>query len=257
MRVLIFSDVHANWQALTALAAYVNALAPEAACGASACLGDVVGYGANPNEVCAWVRTQTNVVIRGNHDRAAAALQGVEWFSPVAAAALRWTNDHLGSESSAWLNALPAGPLVWNGLGLVHGSPLDEDDYLLSSRDAARVFAATRADAACQWFGHTHRQGGFCMDGNRAVEVRGAQRPDRGQAGVMRLDLRPGVRYLLNPGSVGQPRDGDWRAAFAIMDLEAARVEFHRVPYDVAAAQAAIRGAGLPPRLAERLAVGQ
>lgn len=252
MRVLIYSDVHANWEALEAMAA-----ATANRCEASLCLGDVVGYGANPNQTSEWVQAHTPVVIRGNHDRACAALDGIQWFNPVAAAAARWTHANLTPPVQAWLHALPAGPAPWQELSLVHGSPLDEDEYLIEPAQAAGVFAATTA--AQQWFGHTHLQGGFVLADEQVTAwttVPDSQ-PAQHHASSVSVALRPDARYLFNPGSVGQPRDGDWRAAFAILDQEAARVEFHRVPYDLAGAQARILDAGLPPRLAERLAKGK
>lgn len=259
MRILIYSDIHANWEALRALEAHLAALDPEVGCDASVCLGDVVGYGASPNEACAWVRAHSDVVIRGNHDRVAVTLAELEWFAPAAAAAARWTHETLNPESRAWLSALPAGPLVWNKFGLAHGSPFDEDEYLITTAQAARVFSATAAlvTARWQWFGHTHVQGGFISRGGETEEFRAAPPGEREQAGVWRLELQPDARYLLNPGSVGQPRDGDGRTAFAILDIKAAVVEFHRIPYDVAGAQARILAAGLPPRLAERLSSGK
>ncbi|HVA63110.1 MAG TPA: metallophosphoesterase family protein [Terriglobales bacterium] len=252
MRVLIYSDVHANWEALDAMAA-----ATAGRYDASLCLGDVVGYGASPNQTSAWVRDHSPVVIRGNHDRACASLDGIQWFNPAAAAAARWTHATISPEATAWLQALPAGPLAWRELSLVHGSPLDEDEYLIEPAQAAGAFAAT--SAAQHWFGHTHLQGGFTLadDQVSAWTTVPPDLPPSQQASSVALPLRPDARYLFNPGSVGQPRDGDWRAAFAILDEGAARVEFHRIPYDLAAAQARILEAGLPARLAERLAKGK
>lgn len=248
MRVLIYSDVHANLEALEAMA--------EAAgdCEERLCLGDVVGYGASPNETSAWVRERSAVVIRGNHDRTCATLAGLEWFNPTAATAARWTNTHLTAEHLAWLEALPAGPRLWERHCLVHGSPLDEDEYLVSLAQAAGVFAATTAWV--HWFGHTHLQGGYELGDDQVQELGLRPPPGRG-AGEVRLQLVPGVRYLLNPGSVGQPRDGDWRAAFAVLDTETNVAEFHRVPYDLAGAQRRILEAGLPGALAQRLARGK
>ncbi len=256
MRVLIYSDVHANAEALAAMA--------EAAAGAydaSLCLGDVVGYGANPNQTTAWVREHTPVVIRGNHDRACASLDGIQWFNPAAAAAARWTHAQLEPANLAWLQALPAGPLPWENHCLVHGSPLDEDEYLMEAVQAAGAFAAT--PARCIWFGHTHVQGGVALlqsGGESTLETLPSAASAAGPGAppaVRRFPLEPGARYLINPGSVGQPRDGDWRAAFVLLDEEQGWVEFHRVPYDLAAAQARILEAGLPMKLAQRLAAGR
>lgn len=225
---------------------------------ASLCLGDVVGYGASPNEASAWVRAHTPLVIRGNHDRACASLYGIEWFNPVAATAAQWTHRQLEPEHLQWLEGLPAGPLSWHNDALVHGSPLDEDEYLLDPVQAAASFAATTA--AVHWFGHSHLQGGFALGDDQVRWLESAAEPNPGaHAGpqVRTLQLQPGERYLLNPGSVGQPRDHDWRAAFVLYDPESGRVEYHRTPYDLEGAQRRILNAGLPQRLAQRLAQGR
>lgn len=252
MRILIYSDVHANLEALQAMV--------EATAGrydASLCLGDVVGYGASPNEASAWVRKNTPVVIRGNHDRACASLDGIGGFNASAATAALWTHTRLEPDHTAWLQALPAGPLPWHELTLVHGSPLDEDEYLLQVVQAAGSFAATVG--AQQWFGHSHLQGGFTLADDQVqawlTAVPGETAPT--EAKLTTVQLHAGSRYLLNPGSVGQPRDGDWRAAFAILDDSSQRVEFHRIPYDVTGAQRRILEAGLPERLASRLTKGR
>ncbi|MGH9520450.1 MAG: metallophosphoesterase family protein [Terriglobales bacterium] len=248
MRVLIYSDIHANLEALEAVAA------AAAGCDSSLCLGDIVGYGASPNPASAWVQRNSLVVIRGNHDRACASLHGLEWFNPTAATAARWTHDQLQPDAMEWLQLLPAGPKLWENHCLVHGSPLDEDEYLVTAAQAAGVFAAT--SAWVHWFGHTHLQGGFGLDDDQVRELNA--KPAAGDsAAVTRLQLKPEVRYLLNPGSVGQPRDGDWRAAFAILDTATGVVEMRRVPYDIATAQRRIIEAGLPAGLAQRLAKGK
>ncbi len=252
MRVLIFSDVHANGPALEAV------LEAAADCDLRLCLGDLVGYGADPNAVCERARALSALVVRGNHDRACAALDGIASFNPIAAAAARWTHAELEPGVRDWLAQLPAGPLAWQDQQLVHGSPLGEDEYLLAPGQAAESFAATAA--AVHWFGHTHVQGGFVESAGGVSALAPFPAPPRHPAGAaarLRIRLRPEERYLLNPGSVGQPRDGDWRAGFAILDWENRAVEFHRVPYDVQAAAAAIVRARLPPRLAERLARGR
>ncbi|MGH9414200.1 MAG: metallophosphoesterase family protein [Terriglobales bacterium] len=253
MRALIYSDVHANLEALEAM--------QEATAGrydTSVCLGDIVGYGANPNDTTAWVRAHTPVVIRGNHDRACASFDGIEGFNVVAAHAARWTHDQLQPEHIDWLGALPAGPLSWEDSDLVHGSPIDEDEYLIEPVQAAGAFAAE--DVLLCWYGHSHVQGGFVLadDQVTALPSTAEERPaaDAG-ARVQEFELQPGARYLINPGSIGQPRDGDWRAAFAIYDIGARRVELHRIPYDIRAAQTKIITAGLPLRLAQRLAAGK
>jgi len=255
MRVLVYSDVHANWEALQAVAAATGDV------DASVCLGDVVGYGASPNEASAWVRQHTPIVIRGNHDRACASLDGIEQFNPSAASAAHWTHAQLHAEHLGWLKQLPAGPLAWRDCTLVHGSPIDEDEYVVEAVQAAGAFASNTVEL--QWFGHTHIQGGFVLDHDQIhVLLTGPLRQAThtaipAQPAARVLKLLPNCRYLLNPGSVGQPRDGDWRAAFAVYDDATREVTFRRVPYDLAAAQERILRSGLPPRLAHRLAQGR
>lgn len=252
MRVLIYSDVHANREALEAVREAAGSY------DSSICLGDIVGYGASPNDASAWVKEHTPLVIRGNHDRACASLDGVQGFNAVAASAAMWTHEQLSAENLVWLRDLPAGPLPWDGCTLVHGSPLDEDEYLLQPVQAAATFAAT--SARLHWYGHSHVQGGFVL-ADEQVGTLGTtaepQPPAHARARRLELRLRPEARYLINPGSVGQPRDGDWRAAFAIYEPDQGRVEFCRVPYKLKQAQTRILDAGLPPRLAQRLALGR
>ncbi len=259
MRALLLSDIHANLQALRA------ALQAAPAHDQVWNLGDIVGYGANPNEVIEQTRGLGATFVRGNHDRACSGLTDTEGFNPVAARAARWTRCVLSAEHIAWLRRLPPGPVApaWeNGSRLAssqtarctHGSLLDEDEYILSARDASHSLA--EPGPAVNFFGHTHLQGGFATDGEQWYRLT----PDyatRSEAEVWPLQLSSGARYLLNPGSVGQPRDGDWRAAFAVYDTDRRIVEFHRVPYNLRAAQETILRAGLPDRLASRLKDGR
>ncbi|HEY7838724.1 MAG TPA: metallophosphoesterase family protein [Terriglobales bacterium] len=242
MRTLIFSDVHANQQALMAV------IAAAGHWDEAACLGDWVGYGAAPGAVLAWAQTAKVLTIRGNHDRACATGDGIASFTPDAAQSAHWTHAQLSTTERQWLAALPPGPQSWNGMLLAHGSPRDEDEYVIGLDTAAAIFAGTTD--AVQWIGHTHLQGGFVLTGG-VVALLGMS-----PTGRTELRLDPTARYLLNPGSVGQPRDGDPRAAFAIAGNPGDTVTFHRVAYDLAAAQAAILAAGLPPRLARRLQTG-
>lgn len=250
MRALVISDIHSNLEALEAVlaAAPVHDVVWN--------LGDVVGYGANPNEVVDRVRTLGNVVVRGNHDRACSGLADLENFNPVAVSAIRWTQGVLSQENHNWLKDLCAGPVAPGSaeLSCVHGSPLDEDEYLSTSMEAWDSFQA--AGARITFFGHTHVQGGFATDGDEIFELK-PRCGDGNNADEDELRLRAGGRYLLNPGSIGQPRDGDWRAAFALYDSARSLLTWHRVPYDVAQAQKRIRNAGLPDRLAARLSEGQ
>lgn len=250
MRALILSDIHANLEALNAV---LNAAPAHDTVWN---LGDIVGYGANPNEVIDRVRGLGSVFVRGNHDRACSGLTGVEDFNPIAGRAAKWTQCVLSAEHIAWLRHLSAGPVMPDCrlVSCAHGSLLDEDEYVLSVRDAWEPLkqAATRIN----FFGHTHLQGGFATNDEEWFRLK----PDystHNDAEEYELDLREGARYLLNPGSVGQPRDGDWRAAFAIYDDAAMTVTFCRVPYEVRVAQMRIIRAGLPDRLATRLRDGR
>ena len=252
MRALLLSDIHANLQALRAV--LDHAPAHDAVWN----LGDIVGYGANPNEVIEGVRGLGATFVRGNHDRACCGLLSVDGFNPVAARAARWTQCVLSAEHITWLRHLPQGPVLLpaeeTAARCTHGSLLDEDEYVLSAHDALQSLAGP--GPAVNFFGHTHLQGGFATDGEQWYRLT----PDyltRGEAESWQLQLSSGARYLLNPGSVGQPRDGDWRPAFAVYDTQRRTVEFCRVPYDLRAAQESIVRAGLPDRLASRLRDGR
>ena len=247
MRLLVFSDVHANATALEA--------ALEACAGRwerAACLGDVVGYGPDPNEAVERVRSLVSAIVRGNHDKAVSGLSELEDFNPVARAAVEWTRSRLLPENMRYLQSLPQGPIDWDGVALVHGAVEDEDEYVFAADQALRGLAASRRQVT--FFGHTHIQGGFSYDGTRIERVGSSLEPGTDFAVV---SLEPTTRYLLNPGSVGQPRDSDPRAAFAIADLEKREVELWRVPYDIPGVQARMERAGAPEALVRRLAFGR
>ena len=170
-----------------------------------------------------------------------------------------WTRNALTPANLAWLEAIPQGPLQTQhaDVSLAHGSPLDEDQYIQTMRDAWAPLQ--QMPTAVTFFGHTHIQGGFSQREHQWHELTSQQPSAKASesAGSWSVIFSPRTRHLINPGSVGQPRDSDWRAAFAIFDTEACKVTFHRVPYDVAATQARIREAGLPERLAARLREGR
>jgi diadenosine tetraphosphatase ApaH/serine/threonine PP2A family protein phosphatase len=250
VRILILSDIHANLQALQASLE----AAPEHDLVVN--LGDVVGYGANPNETVKISASLGKIFVRGNHDKAASGIDDAKDFNPIAAAAIQWTRDHLTAENRDWLKALPHGPMSLDnvsGVQLVHGSPRNEDEYLMHGQDVQSILETIECPVT--FFGHTHLQGAFFSD-------EGAARfylPDyqSRKSGEFEFKLEAGKKYLINPGSVGQPRDGDWRAAFALFDASSRVVTFWRVPYDLKAAQREIIAAKLPLRLAERLAEGR
>ena len=241
MRYLILSDIHANLEALEAVLADSTGLYQQVVC-----LGDIVGYGADPNEVTAWVRRNCESVIRGNHDRACTGMTDLGSFNPIAKAAAEWTSAQLEPDHFHYLRELPKGPLTVVDFRIVHGSPLDEDAYVVSVHDAEEQLESLEQELI--FFGHTHIQGGFARNG-------AARQIDRLSARELTL-VREGDTLLINPGSVGQPRDNDWHAAYAIYDAGTRQIEFRRCPYDVDAAQKKIIEAGLPQALAERLGLG-
>jgi len=245
VRYLILSDIHANWEALGAVLA-----SARAAYDRIVCCGDLVGYGADPDAVVKWVRGNVSSVIRGNHDKACAGLEDLEWFNPVARVSALWTQTVVQPENIEYLRGLPQGPERVNGFQILHGSPLDEDEYVLSERDVAQV--APYLDCDVSFFGHTHVQGAFLCHRNG---VKRLSATDAGN-GQEILELEKDANYLINPGSVGQPRDGDRRAAYAIYEPATRLVSLRRTEYDVASAQKKIIDAGLPELLALRLSAG-
>ena len=239
MRIAVVSDVHSN---LVALDAVLDHAGPVDAVWH---LGDIVGYGPDPNGVVARLMEVGALGVRGNHDAAAVGGREIEQFNPEARAAMEWTRAAISDATRAWLTALP--PVRQDGdMTLVHGSPRDPIwEYLTTGAIARGSFEIMATAHGLN--GHTHIPVAFVLDGDRvdAVRVRDGDR----------LSLI-GVRALLNPGSVGQPRDGDPAASYLILDPEAGIVTWHRVAYDIASVQAAMTRAGLPQRLADRLSHG-
>jgi diadenosine tetraphosphatase ApaH/serine/threonine PP2A family protein phosphatase len=252
VRILIISDIHANLEGLEASLA----AAPQHDLVLN--LGDIVGYGASPNEVTERSRQLGKTFVRGNHDKACTGVMGVDSFNPVAGLAALWTMKSLTPENLDFLKNLPQGPVKVEGLEqvqLVHGSPLDEDEYIIVQRDAYEPL--TKAAAPITFFGHTHIQGGFSVNGDGVWTTIRPMYNGKDKKETFALELAPNTRYLLNPGSTGQPRDGDPRAAFLSYEVETNKVTFHRVPYDIKGAQKRILNAKLPDRLALRLADGR
>ena len=247
MRILILSDIHANFTALEA------ALAKAAGrWDVAVCLGDIVGYGPDPAEVSEKIRGLTQACIRGNHDKAVAGIMSTEDFNPVAKAAVDWTRSQLSPELMKWLAELPQGPLASNGIVMVHGAFQDEDEYVFTPAQALEGLLDSTAGVT--FFGHTHHQGGFSYLDNNLEVLQIRPRPTELFAP---LRIEPNKRYLLNPGSIGQPRDADPRASFAIADLDNQTVEFWRVPYEIRKVQSRMRKAGLPEPLVQRLEFGR
>ena len=245
MRYVVLSDLHANLEALEAVLRAV-----DGAWDRVVVLGDLVGYGADPNAVIERVIALSPVaIIRGNHDKAASGVDDASSFNPAARAAALWTYERLTPEHRTYLQELPSGPLVVDDVfEICHGAPFDEDFYVFDGSDAWRALESTRSSLC--FFGHTHVAVAFMRSGN----LFGAVVPDDGETPIQ---VQNGRRLIVNPGSVGQPRDGDPRAAFALYDTGTGIVTLRRVEYRVDAAQEKIVAAGLPPALAARLGVGR
>jgi diadenosine tetraphosphatase ApaH/serine/threonine PP2A family protein phosphatase len=241
MRVAVISDVHGNRHALDAVLREVEAESVDAVW----CLGDTVGYGPQPNECCRLVEAHTDLCLVGNHDLVALGELTVSDFNEEAAAAAVWTSEMLSDESRAFLRALrPRGEA--EGVELFHASARDPIwEYVLSEEAAHATFELTRSPLVL--VGHSHVALALTLDGNG---VAGGV-----AAGGAEVDLAG--RWLVNPGSVGQPRDGDQRAAWLLADLDRHSASFRRVAYPVEQTQAEMADAGLPALLAARLARGE
>ncbi len=249
MRYLLISDLHANLEGLEAVLA-----AAEGRYDRVVCCGDIVGYGPDPNAVTDWVRANAMAVVRGNHDKACCGITDAQEFNSAARAAALWTRDCLTAENLAYLRALAVGPMEVEGFQILHGSILDEDEYVFVLQDALEGFSELRHRLT--FFGHTHIQGGFLRSAGGAAETIRPSFPPG--IGTKRLELKGPDQYLLNPGSTGQPRDGDSRAAFVLYTPgEGGQVEYWRVPYKIAATQQKMRQASLPEVLSLRLSLGR
>ena len=248
LRYLILSDIHSNLEALEKCLELA-----EGKYGHILCLGDLVGYGPDPNSVIDRIRPLAKIIIRGNHDKACSGLTDAEEFNPLARIGTEWTRSALTAEHIEYLRSLPEGPAEVDWFQIVHGSLHDEDGYMLGPAQALPELRNLSVLAVC--FGHTHYQGGFMLTPKgRFQSIRSTSKND---GLTMTLQLEDGGRYLINPGSVGQPRDGDWRAGFAIIETDKKEVEYYRTPYDLSATQQKMRKAGLPDPLIKRLEYGR
>ena len=240
MRIALFGDIHANYEALDA----VLKDAEEQGCDGYICLGDVVGYNADPDRCLERVRNMGCPVIKGNHDEDTAGTHSLDQMNPVAAAALMWTRGHLSDEQRTWLRRLRMVRQV-EDFTVVH-STLDQPtnwNYVTNKFDAMSNFSYQFTQVC--FHGHTHVPRVFVKT-QRVTEEPAES-----------IAIEDGAKYFINVGSVGQPRDGDWRACYAIFDLPTQTVVFRRCEYDLATTQRKILAADLPPMLAERLAEGR
>jgi diadenosine tetraphosphatase ApaH/serine/threonine PP2A family protein phosphatase len=247
MRYLVISDIHANLEAFDTVMAEAKSIGYDKVL----LLGDLVGYGADPNAICERVRElNADGLIRGNHDKVGSGVESPEGFNAVARNAIRWTYETLNKENREWLAALPAGPLIVDDMiEICHGTPFDEDAYVFDDLDALRAMHAARRPLCL--FGHTHVQVGHYLSHDQfGLATADDHRP-------LGIPLDDANRYLVNPGSVGQPRDGDPRAGFGIVDTAAKEMTIFRVEYPISKAQARILEEGLPDVLAQRLALGR
>jgi len=245
VQFLIVADLHANWHALEAVLAHSGGMFDQIIC-----CGDLVGYNPQPARVLEWTRVSCTSVIRGNHDKVVAGIESLEWFNEIAQAAARWTIRQLSDEQLKYLRSLPAGPLTLEHFHICHGSPRNEDEYVTTIREATPSFA--NIDLPLAFFGHTHLQGGFFHRHGRVGRIPAVRKSETEAT----IDLDPDTVYFVNPGSVGQPRDGDPRAAYAIYDAEQRLVILRRAEYAIQKTAEEIIEAGLPDVLALRLFQG-
>jgi diadenosine tetraphosphatase ApaH/serine/threonine PP2A family protein phosphatase len=247
LRYFVISDIHANLEALQTVLAAGSDLKYDRLL----VLGDLVGYGADPNLVVECIRDlKPHAIIRGNHDKVGSGLESPEGFNAVARSAIRWTYDALTEPNRLWLAQLPEGPIaVDEMIEICHGTPFDEDAYVFDDLDALRSLHAAQRPVCL--FGHTHVQVGYALDSDQfSLTTDEDHRP-------FTIALSNGARHLVNPGSVGQPRDGDARAGYALVDTNTRNLTIYRMEYPVEKAQARILEEGLPEVLAQRLAFGR
>ena len=247
MRFLILSDIHGNIDALDA----VLARAPRDSYDRLLVLGDLVGYGGTPNEVVDRIfELSPDVIIRGNHDKVATGIESADKFNRVAAEAARWTHATLSPENRNRVAGLPAGPKnADKDVEVCHGTPLDEDSYVFDEDDASRALESASRQVC--FFGHTHVPVAYVLKGSEVTVTR----PQPGGAETPVVNIIKKDRYLINPGSIGQPRDTDPRASYATYDSKKRRVEIRRVPYRIDLAQQRITESGLPESHAFRLGI--
>ena len=246
MKYLILSDIHGNLEALQSVLLKVKSMKIDK----YVILGDLVGYGASPNKIVNRVKKMDPMTaVRGNHDRVASGLTDGRDFNYAAREAALWTRERFTVGSKDYVAHLPQGPVEVDDLfDIVHGSPQDEDYYIFQWWQAHAVLQRQRKQLT--FFGHTHLPVIWSLDGR---EIKGDSIPDE----YYEYSLEEDKRYLINPGSIGQPRDRNPKSSLAILDTDKMKIEFFRVEYNIKAAQAKIRKAELDPYLAKRLALGR
>jgi predicted phosphodiesterase len=248
MRYAVISDIHANLEAFQDVLDDLSRQDVQKV----VCLGDIVGYYANPNECAELCRSRGFLCVRGNHDDAVVGACGIEDFNPVAQDALVWTERHLSDSNKAWLKQLPEQALVDDLFLAVHGSPSHPYDYIFSPADASFTFdvlASQHPGLYICFFGHTHQRALYSDDGKTILEP-----VDQNQASE--ISLQEGRLYLINPGSIGQARDGNPGASYLVYDRGSNTVTYRHVPYDFNLTREKVAQAGLPALLGERLGLG-
>jgi predicted phosphodiesterase len=246
MRYLILTDIHANLEALETCLKDARGRGYDE----SLVLGDIVGYGPDPNAVIEAIRRlKPKAIVRGNHDKVALGMNQAEGFHAAARAAAHWMLESLTEQNREWLVALPMGPTIIDGeIEICHGAPFDEDAYIFDELDARHAFEASTAPVCL--YGHTH----FAVVFRLIKDLLEVVSPADGETA---LTIEPQARYLVNPGSVGQPRDGDPRAAYAIYDTDTKQLDLIRLAYPLEITQEKMLKVGLPDPLARRLALGR
>jgi len=246
MRYLILTDIHANLEALETCLKDARGRGYDE----TLVLGDIVGYGPDPNAVIEVIRRlKPKAIVRGNHDKVALGMNQAEGFHAAARAAAHWMLESLTEQNREWLVALPMGPTIIDGeIEICHGAPFDEDAYIFDELDARHAFEASTAPLC--FYGHTH----FAVAFRLIKDLLEVVSPANGETA---LAIDPQARYLVNPGSVGQPRDGDPRAAYAIYDTDTKQLNLIRLAYPLETTQDKMLKVGLPDPLARRLALGR
>lgn len=242
MRIAIISDVHSNIEALSEVVKAIDALAVDRV----VCLGDVVGYGASPNECCAIVRDLCEATLLGNHDAAVAGRMDYSFYYEAARHALDWSSSKLDPRHAAWLRSLPYTYRIGD-VGFCHGSPLDPEayEYIFALEQARELVPHADELPDITFIGHSHLCKAYAMGGGEVHDVV-----------APRFPVRKGYRYVCSVGSVGQPRDYDNRSCFVVYDTEAREVEYQRVEYDIEASAQRIFDADLALNFGKRLFLG-